>query len=122
MKRLSFAVLSLGLALTGQPSASAHAVLTDSNPKMFSTVKSVPTLIWVEFNEDLIDMPGKSINFLDVTDQKGKTITIGKSFVGGARVSVKVRTKPSSGRYTLSWRIVSGDGHVVKGSTFFFVK
>ena len=122
MKRLSFAVLSLGLVLTGQPSASAHAVLTDSNPKMFSTVKSAPSLIWVEFNEDLIEMSGKPTNFLDVLDQKGKTITTGKSFVGGARVSVKVRTRLSPGKYTLTWRIVSGDGHVVRGSTFFFVK
>ena len=122
MNRTWVAVFALGLACIAAPSASAHAILTDSNPKMLSTISNAPEQIWLEFDGNLIEFPEKNSNFLNVTDSKGRSITKGKSFVGGARLSVKIKSGLMKGRYGVAWRVVSDDGHVVKGSSYFILR
>jgi len=76
----------------------------------------MPSLVWIEFDGNLVTLGDKSINLLTVTNAKGQRIDLGNSFVGGARISVKVKDSVPAGKYTLIYRVVSEDGHPVQGS------
>jgi methionine-rich copper-binding protein CopC len=112
IKRVAITLLIL---FTAMPSASAHATLTDSNPKAGSVLSSLPELVWVEFDGNLQTIEGYQINKLVVTDQKGNRLDDGNFKVGGARLAVEI-IKPASGKINFNYRVVSEDGHPVEGS------
>jgi copper resistance protein C len=117
LKKLVSAFLAFGVALAAAPSAGAHASYSDSNPKARSTISKLPKLVWVEFDGNLITIADKQTNFLTVKNSKGKELSDGKAFVGGARVSVNIKDRSATGKIKVSWRVVSEDGHPV--SSFF---
>jgi methionine-rich copper-binding protein CopC len=97
--------------------AEAHGQFVSSNPKSGSVVAKLPKVVWVEFDGNLITIADKQTNFLTIKNSKGKELSAGKAFVGGARVSVKIKDRSATGRIKVSWRVVSEDGHPV--SSFF---
>ena len=97
--------------------AEAHGQFVSSNPKARSTISKLPKLVWVEFDGNLITIADKQTNFLTVKNSKGKELSDGKPFVGGARVSVNIKDRSATGKIKVSWRVVSEDGHPV--SSFF---
>jgi methionine-rich copper-binding protein CopC len=111
----------LGVALCAAPSASAHATKTDSNPALAAHLTKLPSKVWIEFDGNLVDLTGRQTNFLIVKDPKGREIQNGKASVGGARITVALKSSKLSGRYVVQWRVVSDDGHPVLGSTFFYL-
>lgn len=122
MKKLVSAFLAFGVALAAAPSAGAHASYSDSNPKARSTISKLPKLVWVEFDGNLITIADKQTNFLTVKNRKGKELSNGKPFVGGARVSVNIKNRSATGKIRVSWRVVSEDGHPVSSSLTFTVR
>lgn len=122
MRKLIFAVLSVALILSHTESANAHAQLTSSVPRKNQTIKMLPNLVWLEFDGDLITLDGKAVNELTVTNSKKVRVDIGGSIVGGARISTKLKPGLPSGKYMVSYRIVSEDGHPVDGSFSFTYK
>jgi len=122
MRKLIFAALSVALILSHTESANAHAQLTSSVPRKNQTVKMLPNLVWLEFDGDLITLDGKAVNELTVTNSKKVRVDIGGSIVGGARISTKLKPGLPSGKYMVSYRIVSEDGHPVDGSFSFTYK
>jgi methionine-rich copper-binding protein CopC len=102
--------------------AEAHGQFVSSNPKAGSTLSKLPKLVWVEFDGNLITIADKKTNFLTVKDSKGKELSDGKAFVGGARVSVNLKDRSTTGKIKVSWRVVSEDGHPVTSSLTFTVK
>lgn len=122
MRKLIFAALSVALILSHTESANAHAQLTSSVPRKNQTVKLLPNLVWLEFDGDLITLDGKAVNELTVTNSKKVRVDIGGSIVGGARISTKLKPGLPSGKYMVSYRIVSEDGHPVDGSFSFTYK
>ena len=98
MKKLVSAFLAFGVALAAAPSAGAHASYSDSNPKARSTVSKLPKLVWVEFDGNLITIADKQTNFLTVKNSKGRELSDGKAFVGGARVSVNIKDRSATGK------------------------
>jgi methionine-rich copper-binding protein CopC len=102
--------------------AEAHGQFVSSNPKAGSTLSKLPKLVWVEFDGNLITIADKKTNFLTVKDSKGKELSVGKAFVGGARVSVNLKDRSTTGKIKVSWRVVSEDGHPVTSSLTFTVK
>jgi copper resistance protein C len=122
MRKLIFAALSVALILSHTESANAHAQLTSSVPRKNQTIKMLPNLVWLEFDGDLITLDGKAVNELTVTNSKKVRVDIGGSIVGGARISTKLKPGLPSGKYMVSYRIVSEDGHPVDGSFSFTYK
>ena len=102
--------------------AEAHGQFVSSNPKASSTVSKLPKIVWVEFDGNLITSADKQTNFLTVKNSKGRELSDGKPFVGGARVSVKIKDRSATGTIKVSWRVVSEDGHPVTSFLTFKVR
>ena len=119
MKKLTLAIISVSLIFAGMQSAYAHAQLTSSNPKKNEVIKTLPSLVWLEFNGDLLSFGNKQIHKLTVTNSKKVRVDIGGPIVGGARISTKLKAGLPAGKFLISYRIVSEDGHPVEGSFSF---
>ena len=115
-------VLVFGLLLGASEVAQAHGSFVSSNPKPKSIVSKLPKVVWVEFDGNLITIADKQTNFLTVKNRKGKELSNGKPFVGGARVSVNIKNRSATGKIRVSWRVVSEDGHPVSSSLTFTVR
>jgi methionine-rich copper-binding protein CopC len=122
MKKLTLAIISVSLIFAGMQSANAHAQLTSSNPKKNEIIKTLPSLVWLEFDGDLLSFGDKQINKLTVTNSMKKRVDIGGPIVGGARISTKLKASLPAGKYLVSYRIVSEDGHPIEGSYSFTYK
>lgn len=115
-------VLVFGLLLGASEVAQAHGSFVSSNPKPKSIVSKLPKVVWVEFDGKLTTIADKQTNFLTVKNRKGKELSNGKPFVGGARVSVNIKNRSATGKIRVSWRVVSEDGHPVSSSLTFTVR
>jgi methionine-rich copper-binding protein CopC len=103
-------------------SASAHGSLVSSNPKAGSLVTKIPKIVWIGFDGNLITIADKQTNFLTVKNSKGEELSIGKAYVTGSRVNVKIKDQSATGKIKVSWRVVSEDGHPVSSSLTFTVR
>jgi methionine-rich copper-binding protein CopC len=115
MKRLISLAIAFGVALAGAPSANAHASVTGSNPKPGAVLKTMPKVVWVEFDGNIITLGKYSINSISIKGPK-KEYAIGKPLIGGARLSTETKGGSDRGSYILTYRVVSEDGHPISGS------
>lgn len=93
--------------------ALAHSDLVSSDPEDGSTVTSPPRTIVLVFNETVQDTGSAVV----VTGPEDQRIDDPASLqVDGARVVVVVDGQAPSGAYTVAYRVVSADGHVITGS------
>jgi len=122
MKKITSALMTLALFLFGVQNANAHAQLSSSFPTKNQTVKVLPTLVWLEFDGDLLSFGDRQIHRLTVTNAKKVRVDVGGPIVGGARISTRLKDGLPSGKYLVSYRVVSGDGHPVVGSFAFTYK
>ena len=122
MKKIASALMTLALLLFGIQNANAHAQVTSSVPAKNQTVSVLPSLVWIEFDGDLLSFGDKQINELTVTNAKKVRVDIGGPIVGGARISTKLKSGLVGGKYLVSYRVVSEDGHPVSGSYSFTYK
>ena len=122
MKKLTTVISSVLLIFAGMQSADAHAQLISSNPTKNQIVRTLPSLVWLEFDGDLLSFADKQINKITVTNSIKKRVDIGGPIVGGARISTKLKASLPAGKYLVSYRIVSEDGHPVQGTYSFTYK
>jgi methionine-rich copper-binding protein CopC len=122
MKKLTTITISVLLIFAGMASADAHAQLSSSNPTKNQIVRTLPSLVWLEFDGDLLSFGDKQIHKITVTNSRKKRVDIGGPIVGGARISTKLKVGLPSGKYFVSYRVVSEDGHPVEGSYTFSYK
>jgi methionine-rich copper-binding protein CopC len=108
--------LLTGLMATA-PAASAHTVLTATDPAADSTVNAGPARVTATFNEQL----QPTFVAMTVVGPDGNLWSQGDAKVDGATASVGLRPLGPSGRYTVNYRVTSDDGHVVSGSWSFTV-
>ena len=100
----------------------AHSRLTSSSPNAGAVVELFPTEISLTFNEELLRLGEKEVNTLSLADAEGVDLELAPAEVVGNSISRAV-TKPAQvgGEYTVTFRVVSADGHPIKGSyTFTF--
>ena len=107
--------LSIGLLFLFPSNAYAHAQVTETFPKSNSTLSTIPDQVWIEFDGNLTEIEGADVNFLEVRDSSGASITNGKTIVAGARVIINLSSRVNPGMVKVSYRVVSGDGHPVEG-------
>jgi copper transport protein len=104
------------LALAFPAAASAHATLRSTTPHFGSEVQRAPALIRLRFDQHVKVLPG-SVEVLN---------GVGRNFARAARVEgmqVVAGVAPLKlGTYTVRWRAVSADSHVVSGVWTFGVR
>lgn len=113
------AVLACAL-LQGAAPASAHAVLTGSDPREGSVLKTAPKQITVTFDESVALVEDS----LRVLDPDNRPVTDGDPRHAGGRGntdSVRLASGLKQGTYTVSWRVVSADSHAVSGAFTFSI-
>lgn len=97
----------------------AHASVIGSTPQDGSTVTEQPGSFSVVLNEPIIDVPGaENSNVLALTDAAGLYYGDGCVAVDGDTVSLDADLG-AAGDYTLTYQVVSADGHSVSGETVF---
>jgi methionine-rich copper-binding protein CopC len=113
MRSLKILLLAVGLMLSINPAATAHAELVKSFPVANAKLTKSPKFVQLEFAEAIVTLKSKNANSIVVLDSKAQKINTSKIVIkkGVARVNVVGTIKP--GKYTVKYRIVSADGHVL---------
>lgn len=106
-------MLLLGLA----PAASAHDYLVSSTPEQGAQVDSPPTEVALGFNTSV----GQQFAQVAVVDTDGTTYQVGAPVVEGPTVTQQVSGLARGREYTISYRVVSSDGHPIGGTVEFAV-
>lgn len=116
VSRLAVLLVALVVgAFAGAGVASAHNVLTGSNPADGATVDSLPATVTLTF-----DQPIQNIDpVLVVTGPDGNVFTDGPPTIDGNVISAPLGPAGPAGSYHAAWRIVSADGHPVTGQIAF---
>ena len=113
--RVATALAALLLAaLVAAPPAAAHARLEASSPKDGSTLTATPPEVMLRFNEPVKD----GLNQVSV--KSGSTdVTDGDLELAGNTVYQPLKTVIDAGDYTITYKVVSADGHPISGSVKF---
>ena len=101
------------------PPVSAHTSLVSANPAEKSIVAEAPLAISLMFNEDLLLLGDKNPNQVEVVDEAGIKVS-GEASVNGPIISAPLSIE-NPGRYNVSYRVASADGHIVTGDYHFTV-
>ena len=112
--------LALALALLVPASAGAHAVLVKSSPARRATLAQPPARVELTFNERL----EPAYSTVSVWTANGARVDDTKIVIASEdprRVSVGVASL-TPGTYTVKFRVLSVDGHIVEGSYPFSVR
>lgn len=120
--RLGITLLVPILIFASSPVAVAHAQFNSSYPTKNQTVKMSPENVWIQFNEEILTLDGKVKNYLRVIGPEKQRVEMGSSRIVKAKISVALRKNLKPGRYQVLYRIVSADGHPLKGSFTFNYK
>lgn len=117
-RRKAAPTIFLALILLFFPYAAfAHTSLLTQTPLGNSTVVELPKEIELVFDEELMDF-GAGNNVV-VTAPNGVEITKGRAKVVSSRLTRTMSAPTINGKYTVEYRVVSADGHVVEGTYAF---
>ncbi|HVD11649.1 MAG TPA: copper resistance protein CopC [Gaiellaceae bacterium] len=115
MRRLLVVTLA---ALAFPAAASAHATLLQKTPGFGQRLERSPTVVRLSFDQSVKAL-GDAIR---VFDAKGRLLSKGSvSSADKLTVQAPVERLPRGG-YTIRWRVVSADGHVISGVYTFGVR
>ena len=107
------------LALLSIPSSSAHVEIVSSFPEKFANVNPIPTQVWIEFSGQLQTLDGEEVNSLEVIDSTGIAVNFDDPFIEGAKIMTKISGQSAPGAFTVKYRVVGDDGHVIEGDYTF---
>jgi len=116
MRKLFLSLLLIFLPLS--PSYS-HSSLVSASPSSGSVLVDFPMEIVLDFNEELLVIGQDDPNSIEVFDTAGELVS-GDSKVSGARISAGLSIN-GNGSYSVKYRVVSKDGHVIEDSYGFEV-
>ena len=119
MRRLLSLFTFLFSVMVIVPSASAHVEIVDSFPQQFANVNPIPTQVWIQFSGDLQTLDGEAVNSLEVVDSTGLAVNFGDPIIEGGKISTKVSGQSAAGVFTVKYRVVGDDGHVIEGDYTF---
>jgi methionine-rich copper-binding protein CopC len=111
------------LITVSTPTGNAHSYMVTSNPKDGSTVTTLPATVALTFNENLLVVKGKKPNAISISHRAGVPIRQGAVSVRKNVLTVPIASSQEiHGKITVSYRVVSADGHPVNGNFSFTVK
>ncbi|TLS51563.1 hypothetical protein FE782_13740 [Paenibacillus antri] len=115
---LVFIILAAAIAVAIPIRAEAHASLIASEPSHGDELDAVPDAVAVTFNERL----ESRLYFIKVFDAEGNELRTPGARMSDDRKRISVPFPgEAEGRYTVSYSVISADGHPVAGSYFFTV-
>lgn len=124
---LLLAVLAFSAGIVGISPASSSAVelrhlrLKASFPAQDTTLARAPEAIQLWFSEPAEASTAR----IGVKDSKGAVVPMSKVVRGDGKdepLTSRFVSAPANGRYSVEWRAMSKDGHVVNGSFNFSVQ
>ncbi len=121
MTSLAGVVCAVVAALAFAPGAMAHALVEQISPADRARLDAGPARVEVRFSEPVQLLQQSD---LGVVDSSGQPVTTGPGTVqraDAAVIEVPVRPRLPSGSYTVRWRVVSSDGHIIPGASVFTV-
>jgi copper transport protein len=121
MKRMLVALLLISTFVAApEQQASAHATLAKATPGVGKVINMSPKNVRLTFDEDLISL-GKT-NQIKVTNSKGAVVSLTNTTVNRSTASVQLKKGLVYGTYTVTYRIVSADGHIVSSKYKFYYR
>ncbi|MEV6350119.1 copper resistance CopC family protein [Actinoplanes sp. NPDC051851] len=118
MRRLVVGLLvTAAVLLPGAGPVWAHNVLAEAVPAQDAVLASAPGEVRLRFLETL----NPQFTTIAVSDAAKKRVATSEPVVDGATGSVTFTSPVGDGVYTVAYRVVSKDGHVVQGSYRFTV-
>jgi len=113
---LALLAVLLPLWLIGAPPALAHATLIASAPPAGASLAAGPAALVLVFDE-----PVQLLALQALEAAGGTLLPTGPPTAAGTRLELPLAGSLPAGRYLVSWRVASLDGHVVSGSFGFAV-
>ena len=112
------AVVAASAALAVLPAlpASAHNYVVATTPAKGAVVTAQPGTVSLETNEALLDVEGGSV--IQVQGPDGRYYGDGCAVVDGPVATTQTQLG-EPGEYTVTWRVVSTDGHPISGTWTF---
>jgi len=109
--------LGLLLVVAAASPAAAHASLASVDPPDGARLDESPAVVRLIFTEPVsADLGG-----IRVLDGDGDQVQVGAARVDGAAVEVDLQPDLPDGTYVVSFRVISADGHPVRGGSVFGV-
>ncbi|WP_141555245.1 copper resistance CopC/CopD family protein [Bacillus sp. AFS033286] len=96
-------------------SVSAHAYVVKSNPTENETLKKAPSVVKIEFDEDI---QVSHFNTLFVRDSSGKRVDLKDAHIDKKNKKVLeagLKENLKNGLYSIQWKVISADGHPIQG-------
>jgi len=118
MRRLLLLCIA-GLTVFTSPLASAHVEIVSSYPEQYANVNPIPTSVWIEFNDNLQNLEGEIVNRIEVTNSTGLVVGYEDAIVEAGKITTKVSGQSAAGVFTVKYRVVGQDGHVIEGEYTF---
>ncbi len=119
MPKLLAALCLAGLTIFTSPLALAHVEIVSSFPEQYANVNPIPTSVWIEFNDNLLNLEGEIVNRIEVTDSTGLVVSYEDAIVEAGKITTKVSGQSAAGAFTVKYRVVGQDGHVIEGEYTF---
>lgn len=110
--------LLTGLVFGTSSLAGAHAVLLSMSPEPEAVLGDSPPEVVLAFSEPV----SATATAIRVFDPTGAEVSGVKPSVENSVLSAKLPTLKVTGSYTVAWKVVSDDGHVVSGAYLFHLK
>jgi copper transport protein len=112
-------LLAAALAALAFPAAaSAHATMERATPSFAQRLAQSPRLVRLQFDQSVEALP----NAIRVFDTKGRLLSgAARPSADRRKVQAPVKRLPRGG-YTVRWRVVSADSHVISGVYTFGVR
>jgi copper transport protein len=119
VKRAGLLALVAAAALALPAAAWAHAALLRTTPEPSRTINRAPPEVRLTYSEPV--EPRFAI--VSVTDAQGRQVTSGKpaAAAGAPQTLVTPMRRVPEGWYLVFWRVISADGHPVRGAFTFAV-
>lgn len=109
-------VAAIVVAVPAQP-AFAHNALRSSDPADGTSLATSPTSLSMTFRET----PNAALAQVAVVDAAGVSLTVGAPAGAGTTLTQALRAVSAAGPVTVTYRVVSTDGHPVQGKLGFTV-
>jgi methionine-rich copper-binding protein CopC len=105
------------LTIHASPSAHAHSKITSFSPRPNAVVAELPRKVTITFSEAPLTFKKKKVNLISVTNPEKNLVSIGQTKVVGKALVIALSDQEApSGKYLVTYRMASPDGHVVSGS------
>jgi methionine-rich copper-binding protein CopC len=119
MRKLVSLLLIACLSILSMPTSSAHVTIVSSFPEQFANVNPIPTEVWIQFSGELQTLDGEAVNSLEVIDSTGIAVNFEDPVIDGAKIMTKISGQSAPGVFTVKYRVVGDDGHVIEGDYTF---